>query len=457
MGQDTFCKIYFPPRFHSRSNFVPRQENHVPREIDDGNKKSSPEFPPSCCSICSGSSNLSRLALQEMELLVKFVLTREQVSLIFQTGEYPQIFCCKICSSAILSLAKLSKTIENVTISLRAVISGGNGVLNKLGKGYTLSELSDGDATLQKNADQRLPGCRPKGRFTVKMEPEEDEMQVEIPEIPENSCSDFDAGSESVFGHDSKFGAEICQPFIVTRSKKVVTAGFRDVSENDANLLSGLEALKPVCKICAKTFYRLCNLRRHMRNKHNQVDHSTSEESSNDDKKRLADRSEREYPCPQCDKRFGSKAALAGHSRSVHNKRTTRTGPKFSHETFANFNTLLKYRNHRHGITYRACATTFARSTCDICSKTYVSSITLRRHVELIHFPDKTSCPYGCRVEIGSEVEWVTHLEGCNSPKMASRYLQPSEKISTSGPPTKGTSHLKTSLQHQNVKVIPIY
>lgn len=80
---------------------------------------------------------------------------------------------------------------------------------------------------MQKNADQRLPGCRPKGRFTVKMEPEEDEMQVEIPEIPENSCSDFDAGSESVFGHDSKFGAEICQPFIVTRSKKVVTAGFR--------------------------------------------------------------------------------------------------------------------------------------------------------------------------------------------------------------------------------------
>lgn len=120
----------------NRTNFIPPHHDHnLPQKIEENN--SSPES--GSCSICSESINLSPLAVQEMEILAKFVLNQEQISLIFQTDHHPAIFCCKICSSAILSLAKLSKTIENVTISLRAVISGGNGVLNKLGKGYTLS------------------------------------------------------------------------------------------------------------------------------------------------------------------------------------------------------------------------------------------------------------------------------------------------------------------------------
>ncbi|XP_021963562.1 zinc finger protein 813 [Folsomia candida] len=444
MGQDTFCKIYFPPRFHSRSNFVPRQENHVPREIDDGNKKSSPEFPPSCCSICSGSSNLSRLALQEMELLVKFVLTREQVSLIFQTGEYPQIFCCKICSSAILSLAKLSKTIENVTISLRAVISGGNGVLNKLGKGYKISELANGDgAILLKNEDQQLAGCRKRGQFTVKVEPlEEDQMQIEIPEISENKAEipdeipeiseiqdemDAATSSEPVVDPESKFGLKMSQPFVVTRSKgmrNVVPAEIWDESQNGINLVGGLPASKFSCKICANPFNRPSNLRRHMRNMHNQADDSATE-TSDDVKKRLVDRPEGEYSCPQCDKRFGSKTGLVGHSRS--HKKMARCQGKCSlcRETFTDFMMLLAHRKERHGIPLGVGTKTFARPACDICSKTYSSSGSLYCHVERIHFRDKTSCPYGCGVEIGSEVEWVTHLEGCDSPKMTAQSASP--------------------------------
>ncbi|XP_035713111.1 zinc finger protein 382 isoform X2 [Folsomia candida] len=56
--------------------------------------------------------------------------------------------------------------------------------------------------------------------------------------------------------------------------------------------------------------------------------------------------------------------------------------------------------------------------SCPTCGKTFATSANQQRHVELIHFPDKTSCPYGCETQIDSEADWVTHLEGCDSPKM---------------------------------------
>ncbi|OXA39956.1 hypothetical protein Fcan01_25388 [Folsomia candida] len=116
------------------SNFVPatypRHDDNFPLKIEGDN--SSPELSrSSCCSICPASTNLRPLALQEVEILAKFVLNQEQISLILQTDHHPPILCCKICSSAIHSLAKLSTQIENIAVFLRASISIGDGLFNK--------------------------------------------------------------------------------------------------------------------------------------------------------------------------------------------------------------------------------------------------------------------------------------------------------------------------------------
>lgn len=97
-------------------------------------------------------------------------------------------------------------------------------------------ELANGDgAILLKNEDQQLAGCRKRGQFTVKVEPlEEDQMQIEIPEISENKAEipdeipeiseiqdemDAATSSEPVVDPESKFGLKMSQPFVVTRSK----------------------------------------------------------------------------------------------------------------------------------------------------------------------------------------------------------------------------------------------
>ncbi|XP_035700793.1 uncharacterized protein LOC118433207 [Folsomia candida] len=150
-----------------RTDFIPvsqtrHEHNAIPVKIEGDN--SSPEL-RSTCSICSESTNLSPLALQEMEILAKFVLSQEQISLILKTEDHPPIFCCKICSSVILSLAKLTTKIENITISLRAVISSRNGLFNKLRNQSKISEVCHQIAAksechkVSNDDDQQLTKC----------------------------------------------------------------------------------------------------------------------------------------------------------------------------------------------------------------------------------------------------------------------------------------------------------
>lgn len=56
--------------------------------------------------------------------------------------------------------------------------------------------------------------------------------------------------------------------------------------------------------------------------------------------------------------------------------------------------------------------------SCEICLISVRGNNNLLRHLELIHFPDKTRCPYGCPDMIEDENEWLLHLEGCKSDKL---------------------------------------
>ncbi|OXA49908.1 uncharacterized protein LOC110854583 [Folsomia candida] len=159
-------------RLH-RSNFNPsaQYDQKFPVKIEGDN--SSPEL-RLCCSICSESINLRPLALQEMEILAKFVLSQEQISLILRTEDHPPIFCCKICSSVILSLAELSTQIENITISLRAVISSRNGLFHKLKNSESKIEIAAKSEChkVSNHDDQQLTKClEEEEKFSIKPHP----------------------------------------------------------------------------------------------------------------------------------------------------------------------------------------------------------------------------------------------------------------------------------------------
>lgn len=92
-----------------------------------------------CCSICSETTGLNPISIEEMNILVKCVLNPEQLSLILLTQDHPPIFCCKMCSSTILSLMKLKTEIDIITTGLRAVISSRGGLFNQVNKNSTIN------------------------------------------------------------------------------------------------------------------------------------------------------------------------------------------------------------------------------------------------------------------------------------------------------------------------------
>lgn len=104
--------------------------------------------------------------------------------------------------------------------------------------------------------------------------------------------------------------------------------------------------------------------------------------------------------------------------RSIHDgiKRKCTLCPRI----FTRVSILKAHMQQSHNVSR---STKPTRYPCDMCSNIFTTTTSMHRHVELAHFPDKTSCPYGCPIKVGSEVEWVTHLEGCDSPKMVKKIL----------------------------------
>ncbi|XP_021959123.1 zinc finger and BTB domain-containing protein 41 isoform X1 [Folsomia candida] len=386
----------------ARTNFVPirNQLNNFPVKIEEN--ISSPEV-TSCCSICSESTNLLPLAVQEMEILAKFVLSQEQISLILQTEDHPPIFCCKICSSAILSLAKLSTQIENITISLRAVISSRNGLFNKLRNEAKIIESSQLDAhqdvKLSPNDDHpRLTGWIEE-EFSVKIEPiEYDEDDHEISPNPEEDLP-F-SGSNCDF-RGSKFACKICQPTLTFSTRY--------------NFERHMKQKHPKTPIPA---IRKRKLKKQSRLEGENAKKSETSTAPPRRKRRHMPALEKPHPCPECEKRFISRPGLRKHVRVVHEGFQSTRKCAFCPKVFSSMTAWQKHVQEFHHVVKRKAK----RFACDMCTKMFINSSGLMRHVELIHFTDRKSCPYGCPTQFGSKAEWVTHLEGCQDPKMSAKY-----------------------------------
>ncbi|XP_035712998.1 zinc finger protein Xfin-like isoform X1 [Folsomia candida] len=498
----------------------------------------------STCSICSESGTNQRpLAVQQMEILAKFVLNQEQISLILQTDDHLPIFCCKICSSAILSLAKLTTQIENITISLRAIISRRNGPFNKVRN--ESAEISESAHQVDNDDSHQLTG---EEEFSVKVEPTYgDEI---TPDPPKSDHSDVDVANS----HVPKYVCKICRPNAAfscyhTYKRHMKNKNIHpDVSEaNIADYQPHLESRKFVCKICKRKFLKKSHLERHMRSKNTHPDvsdpafsleqeFSVKVELTNDDgdeitsdppyhpesddyhsdvdvansnvpkyvckichpnatfprwdtykrhmknkkihpdvseadiaayqphlesrkfackicnkkflknahllrhltsktihpdvsdadfaaafkttierKRPVVPRKRKPFPCPKCDKSFNSSGGLLHHTRLSHEWLRFQRKCTFCTKVFINSTSLQRHMHTRHNVPIPEEET---RHFCAICAKTLSSLTSKQCHVEKVHFPDKTSCPYGCEVKIDSEADWVTHLEGCDSEKM---------------------------------------
>ncbi|OXA49247.1 Zinc finger protein 91 [Folsomia candida] len=460
-----------------RSNFIPptrsQQDDNFPLKIEGDN--SSPRLLTSPCSICTESgTNLRPLAVQEMNILAKFVLNQEQISHILQTDHHPAIFCCKICSSAILSLAKLTTQIENITISLRAVISSRNGLFKKLGNEFKISatrnasptdkisnadddqqltkrlqeeekitikfeptcdellnKLRNEDAKISGNDDdddQQLNGCIEEEEFSVKVEPtydDDDEITSDPLNLSENG-DDLDPVGNSV---ESPFVCTMCQPNVTFTSAKTRMVHMRNKNFHpdvaaaiNSRIQARLASKKLQCKLCGQKFSRYNALKVHFRNQHPgenipaKISRTKKSEKSNITQS-LVPPKQNPFPCPKCDKSFTSYRSIHRHKRIIHGLVPFARKCALCPEIFARSNLFETHMQEYHKAPVSSRQE--VRHSCEMCSKTLATSTSKERHVEAVHFPDKTSCPYGCDVKIGSEADWVTHLEGCDSPKMS--------------------------------------
>ncbi|OXA41375.1 Zinc finger and BTB domain-containing protein 38 [Folsomia candida] len=265
----------------TRLNSIPPKER--PLKIKENN--SSPELIQSFCSICSEWTNLSPLAVQEIEILAKFVLNQEQISLILQSDDHPpSILCCKICSSAILSLAKLSTRIENITISLRAVISSRNGLFNNESKIGELSyeTAADTGCPVDKNSnndhdddEQQLTGYIDEEEFLVKVEPTSDDDEddddrykslsdplydPDRPQTPDDDTSDL---AKSEVKPPPKFVCHVCR--LKFSKNQSLFFHMRNIHPDDVQ--ARFRPKKYACKLCNMKFALIPNIRRHLRNK----------------------------------------------------------------------------------------------------------------------------------------------------------------------------------------------
>ncbi|XP_035712997.1 zinc finger protein 574-like [Folsomia candida] len=166
------------------------------------------------------------------------------------------------------------------------------------------------------------------------------------------------------------------------------------------------------CKICGIKLSRKDIFHRHMRTIHRDISPGDIAAASKGTDRLVPP----QFPCPQCDQSFTLLWNLRRHMRSVHEilvpfQRKCPNGPQLC----PSLNVMQKHMAQCHDVPV---PTKEDLSSCAICAKIFASQANQRRHVELFHFLDKTSCPYGCDVKIDSEADWVSHLERCDSPKM---------------------------------------
>ncbi|OXA45940.1 Zinc finger and SCAN domain-containing protein 22 [Folsomia candida] len=407
------------------SNFIPHTNHNFPLKFEKNN--SSPELLTSSCSICAESTNLRPLAVQQMEILAKFVLNQDQISLILQTEDHPAIFCCKFCTSAIHTLAKLSMQIENITISLRAVISSRNGLFNKVGNelgkicefphGIIKREVSS--PAPNNDDDQELTGfVEEEEEFSVKIEPTYEEVdnsgEVDNCGKEVDNCVEVDSYGGEVDKSCGEVAGCVNIPPNSASTKPTAFEGEDDSALANSNFPAESEYL---CEICQPnvTFATHDTHLDHM----NDLHHVTTAPIISAAKKsgeRCDPPNPKTVSCLECDERFTTLTALLQHTNRRHGG--IMQNCTLCPGVFRRVGALQSHMKECHNAPMPPRPPKqMPRFPCDVCSKTFPRKSCIPEHVERVHFPDKTSCPYGCEVKIDSEADWVTHLEGCDSPK----------------------------------------
>lgn len=135
---------------------------------------------------------------------------------------------------------------------------------------------------------------------------------------------------------------------------------------------------------------------------------------------------EKRFKCKHCGKKYADGPGMYRHITSFH--RGVRHNCEQCPKTFVSLGGLKTHKkvSHCNGNTSSKIGMQLskkAKVSCDICFHSFANNNLLSGHVELKHFPNKTTCPYGCPGEFGHESEWATHLERCTSDKMVNWHL----------------------------------
>ncbi|XP_035716617.1 zinc finger protein 563-like [Folsomia candida] len=187
---------------------------------------------------------------------------------------------------------------------------------------------------------------------------------------------------------------------------------------NIANSHADSQKSNFACEICQPiaTFSNSTNYKRHMMNKNIHPDVSDADVANRTEGVVHFQPTHKKFPCSQCPRSFFSSLGARRHERLAHEWVPVQQQCPLCSKILPNANVLQRHMRKRH---VSSGSLKKESNSCEMCAKTFVTPTIKNRHVEAVHFRDKTSCPYGCETEIGSEAEWVTHLEGCESPKMS--------------------------------------
>ncbi|XP_035709598.1 zinc finger protein 91 isoform X2 [Folsomia candida] len=170
-----------------------------------------------------------------------------------------------------------------------------------------------------------------------------------------------------------------------------------------------------ICEICSQRYPGLVALKAH------QKTHGEPKKT----RVRFILPEDKLYPCKFCDKRFTTLSIRSRHVECAHKE--------IRHKCdlcLREFRSLAGYRSHQkkvHNLENKnkrlyskqpAQKEKAVPQKCDVCSKTMVKG-NMVPHTELVHFQDKSKCPYGCsELEFETEQDWIQHLEGCTSEKI---------------------------------------
>ncbi|XP_035715874.1 zinc finger protein 26-like isoform X1 [Folsomia candida] len=132
---------------------------------------------------------------------------------------------------------------------------------------------------------------------------------------------------------------------------------------------------------------------------------------------------EKPYSCTQCDKRFSRNLYRKLHISSTHQGHRFKCDVCLKEFKLARTLKCHKKKCPKEGSKNLQASDSNSKRKkfwfCDVCEKPVTTRGQILKHVEVVHFQDKTSCPYGCtETQFKTDDEWIHHLEECTSDKI---------------------------------------